>query len=82
VKVNLRTGALASRPPDIQYENTPSKPTLTPANSLEESLWRIEQSLASGQLQATEAVMTGVRLMRKQVAREEELLLQEYELGL
>jgi hypothetical protein len=45
--------------------------------TVEESLFIIEQSLANGQLKATEAVMTGVRLLRKQVAREEEVLLRE-----
>jgi len=55
-----------------------SPPATSATLTLEESLWRIEQSLATGQLKATEAVMSGVRMMRKQVAREEEMLLQEY----
>ena len=45
---------------------------------MEESVWQIERALAEGKLQATEAVKTGLRLLRKDAAREEELMLQDY----
>ena len=80
VRVDMRSGRIAAPPPPpLQFEGTPKATaamTYAPM-TVEDSLFLIEQSLANGQLKATEAVMTGVRLLRKQVAREEELLLRE-----
>ena len=78
VRVDLRSGRIAAPPPPpLQFEGLAKKAMQYAPMTIEESLFIIEQSLANGQLKATEAVMTGVRLLRKQVAREEELLLRE-----
>ena len=78
VRVDLRSGRIAAPPPPpLQFEGLAKKAMQYAPMTVEESLFIIEQSLANGQLKATEAVMTGVRLLRKQVAREEELLLRE-----
>ena len=76
-----RTGALAATAPPLEFELTqppvPSTPALVATPTLEESLWRMERALASGEMKATNAVTTAVRLLRKQVAEEEERMLQE-----
>jgi len=78
VRVDLRSGRIAAPPPPpLQFEGLAKKAMQYAPMTVEESLFIIEQSLANGQLKATEAVMTGVRLLRKQVAREEEVLLRE-----
>ena len=73
-----RTGAiLSTNPPSLEFEGQQSARAPAPS-TVEESVWQIERALAEGKLQATEAVKTGLRLLRKDAAREEELMLQDY----
>ena len=82
VLVCRKTGLFAASPaPPLQFEEDTSRP-LPPPPTTEDSLWRIERSLATGELEATETVRTMVRLLRKQVAREEEQLLDEGDFAL
>jgi hypothetical protein len=84
VSVCMRTGNLRAQAPALSYvrQQTKSKP-LTDKDphqftfSLEESLRYVEDSLAEGELRATNVIKRGVLKMRADLERMEELLLLE-----
>jgi len=71
VRVNLRTGALRSQPPPLQFESSSHLPA---SFSLEDSIWMIEKAVANGKLQVTDGLLAGLSHLRMQ-AEEEELRL-------
>ena len=73
VAVNLRTGKLAaSTQPKLVFEELPPKRQL--GLSLEDSLLRIEDALASGTMQLTPSVKRDMRRMYESLALQDRLL--------
>lgn len=82
--VNLKTGAIASVPPKLQFESPEpvAKPinTASLGNSLEESLMRIENAVATGKMMMDTGVKREIRRLSAMIERQEELLMRSDDL--
>ena len=77
--VNLRTGKISHVPPKVEFERPEpvAKPinTASLGNTLEESLMRIENAVATGRMMMDTGVKREIRRLSAMIERQEELLM-------
>merc|ERR1712224_294821 len=77
VSVNLRTGQIKHKPPQLVYENAAkaATPNAMPTSfSLMDSILRIESGLKQGELAATSTLRRGLRHLYEEPDSEEQAL--------
>jgi len=70
VRVNMRSGALISTPPKLQFDL--EAPRRAQAFSLEDSIFKIEQALANGELRHTSGMKSGLEKLHALLEQEQE----------
>ena len=67
VRVNLRTGAIYSRQPEIRFEGKP----VAAHFSLEDSVWKIEMAMSTGEMRPTQDARRGLSRLREVLTEED-----------